>query len=184
MQISSLSSLLSANSVQSLTSTRASGQTQDVSGAGSTDPRPEISKLGSYLKQLNELQSSDPEKYKQVTAEIAQKLEDAAKTASDSGDTRQSEFLTKLADKFKTASENGTQIHLRGGHGHHGGGGAQGVQGPPPDADGDNDGSSSSSSVTSNLASKYAEFMQSLKQQSESDPRTTLTNILTDVLGK
>ncbi|HXI57729.1 MAG TPA: hypothetical protein VNO55_16805 [Polyangia bacterium] len=81
-----------------------------------------ISKPGQLFGQLSSLASSDPEKFKTVTADIAQKLKDAAS----SQDGRRADFLNQLADKFDAASQSGSAAGLAptpGGraHGHHGG---------------------------------------------------------------
>jgi hypothetical protein len=81
-----------------------------------------ISKPGQLFGQLSSLASSDPDKFKTVTANIAQKLKDAAS----SQDGRRADFLSQLADKFDAASQSGSAAGLAptpGGraHGHHGG---------------------------------------------------------------
>ena len=63
--------------------------------------------------------TSDPDKFKTVTADIAQKLKDAA--GSKTG--KQADFLNQLADKFSAASQSGSASDLPAprAHGHHGG---------------------------------------------------------------
>ncbi len=72
------------------------------------------------MSELNDLATSDPAKFKQVTSDIAQKLRDAASSASGG----QADFLTKLADKFQQASDSGGVSASKppaGAGGHHGG---------------------------------------------------------------
>ncbi|HEY2902693.1 MAG TPA: hypothetical protein VGL59_19070 [Polyangia bacterium] len=97
------------------TPTTASGSTDDVAGV-----TVDISKPGQLFSQLSSLASSDPDKFKTVTADIAQKLKDAA--GSQTG--KQADFLNQLADKFGAASQSGSASDLPAprAHGHHGGG--------------------------------------------------------------
>ena len=117
MTISSVSSS-SINGITPLnpqtTPTTASGSTDDVAGV-SVD----ISKPGQLFSQLSSLATSDPDKFKTVTADIAQKLKDAA--GSKTG--KQADFLNQLADKFSAASQSGSASDLPAprAHGHHGG---------------------------------------------------------------
>jgi len=100
-------------------------QTTPTTALGSADATTgvsvDISKPGQLFGQLSSLASSDPEKFKTVTADIAQKLKDAAS----SQDGRRADFLNQLADKFTAASQSGSASGLAptpGGraHGHHG----------------------------------------------------------------
>jgi len=100
------------------TPTTASGSTDDVAGV-----TVDISKPGQLFSQLSSLATSDPDKFKTVTADIAQKLKDAA--GSKTG--KQADFLNQLADKFSAASQSGSAADLapprpqghHGGHHHH-----------------------------------------------------------------
>ncbi|MBN9118979.1 MAG: hypothetical protein J0I06_07435 [Planctomycetes bacterium] len=75
-----------------------------------------ISGPGQLFSQLQQLQSQDPTKFKQVTADIATQLQTAAQQATG----HQATFLTNLADKFQTASTTGDVSALRPPHhGHH-----------------------------------------------------------------
>ena len=92
--------------------------TAGVSGGVSV----EISKLGQLRSDLSSLAQSDPAQFKAVTADIAQKLKDAA--AGETGS--RANFLNKLAGRFDGASQNGdaSDLSLAGrarGHHHHGG---------------------------------------------------------------
>jgi hypothetical protein len=92
----------------------------------------DISRPGQLFSQLSSLAQSNPDQFKSVTADIAQKLKDAASSASGS----HADFLDKIADRFQAASQSGNVSDLappqggrahghrhHGGH-HHGGGGA------------------------------------------------------------
>ncbi len=148
------------------------------------DPSPQISKLASYMQQLKDLQKSDPEKFKAVTSEIADKLNDEAKKAGDSGDTQQASRLTELADKFEKASQDGSMPDLRpsGGSGSHRAHHHHGAPPPPPPDDDDNttSGDSSSNAPSSSTAIDLTSLFQ---QNLGSDPMATLTSVLDSVLS-
>jgi hypothetical protein len=97
--------------------------TTPATTVGSTDATSgvtvDISKPGQLFSQLSSLASSDPDKFKTVTADIAQKLKDAA----GSQDGKRADFLNQLADKFSAASQSGSAADLAPprAHGHHGG---------------------------------------------------------------
>ncbi len=111
-----ISAVSSTSSITDLTS---------LQSAGAADPTmqpeadPQVSERGKVLQELNDLQKSDPAKFKQVTEEISQKLRDAANSASGG----QATSLKTLADKFAQASQSGDMSALQpaGAHGGHGG---------------------------------------------------------------
>ncbi|HVR61270.1 MAG TPA: hypothetical protein VMU50_05190 [Polyangia bacterium] len=115
---SGVGSIFGTTAVGSQTNTDATTSTDSVAGV-SVD----ISKPGQLFGQLSSLASSDPAKFKQVTADIAQKLKDAA----GSQDGKRADFLNQLSDKFTAASQSGSAADLapqraqghHGGHGHH-----------------------------------------------------------------
>lgn len=190
MTVSSLSSSLYIGNQYSTSQIRraSSAAVQDASDQNGASG---VSKLGSYMKQLEELQSSDPTKFKEVTAEIAQKLKDAAQTATDNGDDGQAQALSDLADQFTTASENGSMPDLRPKDGAR----AQGPMGPPPppppDASSassstatDSDSDASSDITTSAGVAKYTEMLKLFaSMSSDSNPMNTLEDILGNVFS-
>jgi len=106
--ISSISSLYSSANTASLTSaTGSTASTASLSGAGSA-VSVDISKPGQLWRQLQALAQSDPSQFKEVTAEIASQLKDAA--SSQTGN--QADFLNNLADRFQTASQSGNFADL------------------------------------------------------------------------
>jgi len=151
MSISSIQSLsssylnafLSANPTSN-TGSAASAQLEPPSDGGQMSP---FAKLMSTLQQL---QQSDPAKYKEVTAQIATKLQEAAKSALDNGDTKASDQLNQLAKDFSDASASGqlpnvTDLAHAVGHHHHHHHGR-----PPAAADGSSDtGAAASGAVSS-----------------------------------
>ncbi len=122
MSISAVPSSLSVLGVQSVSS---NGQPAATSAGGAASGvSVDISQPGQLLASLKSLASSDPAKFKSVTASIAQQLKDAASAQSGAG----ADFLNKLADRFSTASQSGNASDLTPdagkaqGH-HHGHGG-------------------------------------------------------------
>lgn len=61
------------------------------------------------MKQLKELETSDPTKFKKVAAQISGKLTELAKTQT--GETAQ--MTTDLASKFASASQSGSMDALK-----------------------------------------------------------------------
>lgn len=99
MGASALSSLNALNTAERVQQPRVGSQSS-LRGPGNA----EFSKIGQMLSKLESLASSDPEKFKELTAEIAEKLKEAAQGATG----REATFLSAMADKFATASREGT----------------------------------------------------------------------------
>jgi hypothetical protein len=113
----------------------ASSTVNSTNSANSTDPssltvpqdNQQLSPFAQMLSTLQQMQQSDPAKYQQVTGQIAQNLQSAAKTASADGNTTQANQLGKLATDFSNASQNGQMPNIRdltqasgaGAHHHH-----------------------------------------------------------------
>jgi HSP90 family molecular chaperone len=68
----------------------------------------DLSQPGQLFSQLQNLAKTDPTKFKQVTAEIASQLKDAA--SSQTG--KQADFLNNLAVRFQAASQSGKMSDL------------------------------------------------------------------------
>ena len=81
--------------------------------AGAPQDSTEVSAFARSMQQLQQLQSSDPAKFKQVMSEIASKLQDAAGKASGP----EAQFLAKEAAQFQQAAQTG-QMPQPGAHGH------------------------------------------------------------------
>jgi len=67
----------------------------------------QLSPFAQLLSTLQQLQQSDPSKYKDVMQKIATNLEDASKTASANGNTTLATKLDTLATDFTNASQSG-----------------------------------------------------------------------------
>ncbi|MGC4000254.1 MAG: hypothetical protein QM767_23565 [Anaeromyxobacter sp.] len=94
-----ISSLTTTSSTSAVTATSAQG-TSDVSTLTDPGAPPELSGLSDVMSQLQELQQSDPDKFKEAMKKIAEKLKAAAGDAGDG-------FLSELAGKFEKAAETG-----------------------------------------------------------------------------
>ena len=110
---------------------RTSDQTQDISQTMSSQDAASVklSPMGQFMSKLESLASSDPDKFKEVTSQISDKL----KTAASKLTGQDAEMLTKMADRFAKASETGDMSALK----------------PPKPPDADQDQSASSTSTTS-----------------------------------
>jgi hypothetical protein len=185
MTINSLSS--TAEIVQSAISSALNKTSQLNSTAASQDDTSQVSDFGSLMKQLDELQKSDPAKYKEVASEVSSQLEEAAKSAAEDGDSQSAEMLNDLASKFKTASETGEKVDM---HPH-----GRPPMGPPPaSSDSDSDttsstgsstdsSSGSSTSSTTDDDSGLASLLQAYQSNWSTDPMDTLAGILKNALA-
>jgi hypothetical protein len=144
MAIDNINSSISSSDVQTITALTTPSTTTAAAAVAQPGVSVDISKPGQLLSQLTSLAQSDPDKFKAVTADIAQKLGDAA--ASQTG--RAGDFLKSLADRFSAASQSGDasglapqggagRAHHHGRHHHGGAGGAGG--GSAVSAGGSND---------------------------------------------
>jgi hypothetical protein len=128
--MSSIGVNLPSSSVQQslLSAIQNSGLTQAASTSSSSSAS-DSSQLSGFAKiavALQQLQESDPTKYKQVTSEIAANLSNAAQTATSQGNSSAAKELTQLASDFSSASSTGQLPNFQdlsqatgGGHGGH-----------------------------------------------------------------
>ena len=116
MSTSAVSNLSGSNVPSILTSSakNLSVQTGQSNSVGSSSPsiqsRPDNSQLSPFaqvLSSLQDLQQSDPAKYKDVTGQIATNLQDAANLAHSLGHTAAEAELTQLSSDFASASQTG-----------------------------------------------------------------------------
>lgn len=82
------------------TATQAGGLEEPTFDSGSP---PDVSRMANLLSQLQELQTSDPEKFKEVMEKMSRQLAEAA----DGTQGRDAGFLADLADRFAEAGETG-----------------------------------------------------------------------------
>jgi hypothetical protein len=92
--------------------------------AGASDSQ-RLSPFAQILGTLQQLQQSNPSQYRQVTQQIASKLQTAAQTATTQGDTTLASNLTTLSQDLSSASSSGQLPNIQdlakaiGGPGHH-----------------------------------------------------------------
>jgi hypothetical protein len=122
--VSSLTPTSAASAVAGTVDNQAS--TQNPAAAGD---RTQLTPLGELMSQLQDLESSDPAKAKQVLSSISTALSDKAK-AGDAPDSH----LQDLADRFAQAAQTGDLSALRPHGGHHH---AHAAGQPPPPSNGD-----------------------------------------------
>ena len=103
---------------QSITALAAGTSTSTSSGAvstvGSRGDTATISGPGKLFSELQQLQSSDPAKFKAVVSDIASKLQAAAQQSTGP----QADVLSFLASKFQTAASTGDLSGLQPKHHH------------------------------------------------------------------
>ena len=120
--VSYLTQMLSAQA----TGSTSPATTNGIGGTGQSSDSSSISQSGQLFSALQNLQTSDPTKFKQLMTDEAAKLQSAAAQAGSS--TSQGQALTSLAQKFQDVANGGSLSELQPvahHHHHHGSGGAQ-----------------------------------------------------------
>lgn len=146
-----LQSVLGAASQGIGGASQAAGSVAGTSSAARFSDNQQLSPFAQLVSSLQQLQQSDPAKYKQVTQQIATNLQGAAQTAQSQGNTTAANQLTQLASDFTSASQTGQLPSIQdlakiaggsavgGHHGHH-----HHAHAASSDSDGDGDSSSAS----------------------------------------
>jgi len=109
MSISSISHV-APSLIQPVTSSLSSANTNSTDSSSLAIPQdgaPQISGAAQFLNSLQQLSTSNPTEFKQITSQLSQNLTAAATQAQSAGDTTQSTELTNLASQFSTASQTG-----------------------------------------------------------------------------
>ena len=88
----------------------------DGDNDGSSSGSASVSSVGKLFSQLAQLQQTDPDKFKTVLTDIANKLQAAGQ--QDGG--AQGQALANLASKFQQAAQTGNLSSLKPAHHHHG----------------------------------------------------------------
>jgi len=162
--VSSLSSTSAARKVGTATDT---SSLFDVAEPSRGSDKTKLSKLGELMSKLQDLESSDPAKAKQVLTSIASALTEKANAAG-SNDPH----LQELADKFTEAAKTGDLSGLKpkGGAHHHR------PEGPPP---------TPAPSATSDAAAKAATTAsRKTASYTQSDnPLAQLESVISDALS-
>jgi hypothetical protein len=176
MSISSINNLFSQDISSVLSTALQTGNAASNSAKGINGQRSDssqLSPLAQLLSTLQQLQQSDPAKYKQVTAQISTNLQNASQTAQSDGNTTVANELSQLATDFTSASSSGQLPNIQdlakaigGGHRHN-------VQGTSGDADGD------SSTTSQSIQQLLAAFQTSGTQSGNStNPLSIILNTL------
>jgi len=114
MDLVSLNYSTDSSSLTGTSLTTSTSTTSDTTSTGDvsvdTGDEKNFSKGAGMMQKLKDLQSSDPEKFKQVTQSISDKLSEAAKNSSDS---KTSGMLSDMASKFSDASQSGSMSGLQ-----------------------------------------------------------------------
>ena len=113
--MSTISSLSGSNQLASIGLISGTGDVQttsvtDAVAQGQGTDSAKISEGGKMMSKLKELQSSDPEKFKEVAQTISDKLSEQAKSASDSGAAN---MLSDMAAGFAEAAKTGSMDSLK-----------------------------------------------------------------------
>jgi hypothetical protein len=156
---------ITANSTSNATTTAASSSQSDSS---------QLSPFAQLANSLQQLQESDPTKYKQVTQQVATNLQSAAQSAQSQGNSGAAGQLTQLAADFTSASQSGQLPNLGdlaqavggssgGGHHHRHHAGAA-----SSDSTAASSTSTPSSSSTSSTSTTLSQLLASLEQTSGS----------------
>jgi hypothetical protein len=135
MSTSAIGNVSSSNLQQVLASAlQSAGITANSTGnagatAASQSDSSRLSPSAQLANSLQQLQESNPTKYKQVTQQVATNLQSAAQTAQSQGNSGAASQLTQLAADFTSASRSGQLPNLQdlaqavggaaGGSGHH-----------------------------------------------------------------
>lgn len=145
---------------------------------------PQLSPFAQLASTLQQLQQSDPAKYKEVTGEIATNLQKAAQTAQADGNTTAAGQLNQLAADFNKASSSGQLPDMKdlaqavGGHHRHHHGHAHVDASADPDAA--SGGTTTSSSASQSLSQILSAFQSSTSQNDPLNPMAIILNTLSN----
>lgn len=190
---------LSSNYLQSLLSTALQNSgltgtaTKNTSSSTSTSAVPsqtdsqQLSPFAQMMTELQQLQQSDPTKYKQVTAQIATNLQSAAQDASLQGNANAASQLNQLSTDFTSASTSGQLPNIQdlaqatgtqaSGHHHHG------HHMHPAAADSDGSSSTSSDTSSSSISQTLSQFLAAAQANGAQNNSLDPTSIILDTLS-
>jgi hypothetical protein len=116
-----INSIGSNYGLDAINTTQAAAAQATATGGTATTDSAQLSPMASLLNQLQQLQQTDPEKFKSVMSSVADTLKADAKNATGP----QAQRLNDLADKFSQAAQTGQMPDLQpkgqqqGASGHH-----------------------------------------------------------------
>jgi hypothetical protein len=142
-----------------------------------------LSPFAQLMSELQQLQQSDPAKYRQVTQQIATNLQSAAQTAQADGNTTAATQLNQLASDFTSASTSGQLPNIQdlakaigGGHHHH-------HHAHAASADSDSTSSSASTSASQTPSPLLAAFQTGGAQNDAVNPMNIIMQALPSAPG-
>jgi hypothetical protein len=169
--------LTSALTAAGLTTDKTNNSLTGTGASSSVAQQPDSSRLSPFAQLMNtlqQLQQTDPAKYKQVTGQIATDLKTAADTAQKDGNTAAADKLNQLSSDFTKASQSGDLPNIKdlaqavgAHHGHH-----HRAHAAPAASDTD---STDSTSAQSQL---LAAFQTSTTQSDALNPMSIIMNTL------
>jgi hypothetical protein len=127
---------------------------------------PDVAKAFQFMEQMQQLQTSDPEKFKSVMSELSDKLNTAAGNSTDS---TEKQFLTALSDSFAESAKSGKLEMPKPPEG----AGQAGMYGPAPKDQTSDSGVSSLLQSGSDLQSLLAKLMDQTTQDNQSSNRSS-----------
>jgi hypothetical protein len=157
-----LTQLLGSRNAQSQNSGPSSTQTSDEISV----QNPDMAKVFQFMEQMQQLQTSDPGKFKSVMSELSDKLKTAAGNSTDSAEKQ---FLTALSDSFAESAKSGKLEMPKPPEG----AGQAGMYGPPPKDQTSGSGASSLFQSGSDLQSLLAKLMDQITQDTKSSNRSS-----------
>ena len=184
---------LSSSLLQSVlgTATQVTGLTKktpqnNVSSIGGPSDSGQLSPFAQLMSMLQQLQQSDPAKYRQVTQQISTNLQAAAQTDIANGNTAGANHLSQLATDFNNASTKSQLPNVQdlaqaigGGHHHH----HHHAESAAPNNSGagsSSSGTASSSSSSQSPSQFLASFQANGTQNDALNPMSIIMNTLSD----
>ena len=157
-----LTQLLGSRNAQSQNSGLSSTQASDEISL----QNPAMAKVFQFMEQMQQLQTSDPDKFKSVMSELSDKLKTAAGNSTDSAEKQ---FLTTLSDSFAESAKSGKLEMPKPPEG----AGQAGMYGPPPEDQTGGGGASSLFQSGSDLQNLLAKLMDQATQDNQSSNRSS-----------
>jgi len=157
-----LTQLLGSRNAQSQNSGLSSTQTSDEISV----QNPDMAKVFQFMEQMQQLQTSDPGKFKSVMSELSDKLKTAAGNSTDS---TQKQFLNALSDSFAESAKSGKLEMPKPPEGV----GQAGMYGPVPKDQTSGSGVSSLLQSGSDLQNLLAKLMDQATQDNQSSNRSS-----------
>jgi hypothetical protein len=145
-------------------STSQTNNTNSTSAISSLTDNQRLSPFAQVLSALQNLQASDPAKYKEVASQIATNLQTAADSATANGDSNAATELSQLASDFEDSSQSGQLPNIED-LAHALQGGPPPHHGPPPAAsDAASDSGTTSASSTGDDDTVQSAALKALSQ--------------------